>query len=496
MPGLLDARGGFDDPITMGLLGASQALLTPMSQGGGLGAAFGAFPAAQQQAQQQALRQQYMRQQMEGQQAEAELRKMQALAAQRKAEKDAELQAMIQGRLGSQSAWALASGAAQGSVGPTNANAQRLQQGGGFPFSMQDVLAVKAAGGPDFFEAYKFANTPEKLESGSTYRDRITGIERFMPRVEVGMDLVNGQVSPTPGYLKALSAIEGTRERERARYAPPIRMLTDDGRENLISPIDFADSRVAGSSAPVPARAPASSPAPTPGNAFPRVSPNAQQGMDGTRLSILRDELDKAIRNGDPLTAASVQREIDGLTGGGGVGKSSAVAQAEAIRAERTKALAGIDAKEAEGARNQASSARGVVMIADQIEKLIGDPKAPTVYGNTIPDRIAMGMNTIGGNETPKAVNTNQVRMLGQQMVLARGSLGAGVSVADAERYDKAAGDFSRAKTVPDMLAAVRTMRDIAKTYGSNEVSTRQQLESGQSGNVLRYDPKTDTFKK
>jgi len=48
MPGLLDARGGFDDPITMGLLGASQALLTPMSQGGGLGAAFGAFPAAQQ----------------------------------------------------------------------------------------------------------------------------------------------------------------------------------------------------------------------------------------------------------------------------------------------------------------------------------------------------------------------------------------------------------------------------------------------------------------
>lgn len=48
MPGLLDPQGGFDDPITMGLLGASQALLTPVSQGGGLGAAFGAFPAAQQ----------------------------------------------------------------------------------------------------------------------------------------------------------------------------------------------------------------------------------------------------------------------------------------------------------------------------------------------------------------------------------------------------------------------------------------------------------------
>jgi hypothetical protein len=135
-------------------------------------------------------------------------------------------------------------------------------------------------------------------------------------------------------------------------------------------------------------------------------------------------------------------------------------------------------------------------MIADQIEKLIGDKDAPKVYGNAIPDRIAMGLNTIGGNETPKAINTNQVRMLGQQMVLARGSLGAGVSVADAERYDKAAGDFSRAKTVSDMLAAVKTMRDIAKTYSSNETSTRQQLQSGQPANVMRYNPKTDTFSK
>jgi hypothetical protein len=59
MPGLLN-KGGFDDPLTMGLLGASQALMTPMSQGGGMGAAFNAFPAAQQ----QAMRQQAMQQEM------------------------------------------------------------------------------------------------------------------------------------------------------------------------------------------------------------------------------------------------------------------------------------------------------------------------------------------------------------------------------------------------------------------------------------------------
>jgi hypothetical protein len=218
--------------------------------------------------------------------------------------------------------------------------------------------------------------------------------------------------------------------------------------------------------------------------------------MDSTRIEILQSELTKAIQTGQPDVAASVQRELDALTGGGGYGKPTSVAQAEAIRAKRAEAAAGIDANAAKDASAQALGAQGIVMIADKIEKLIGDPSAPKVYGNSIPDRIAMGLNTIGGNETPKAVNTNQVRMLGQQMVLARGSLGAGVSVADAERYDKAAGAFGQAKTVPDQLAAIRTMRDIARTYSSNETSARQQLESGQSGNVLRYDPKTDLFRK
>jgi hypothetical protein len=466
--------------------------MTPMSQGGGMGAAFNAFPAAQQ----QAMRQQFLRQQMEGQQSEAELRKIQILAAQRKAQKDAEMLAMIQRRLGSQGAMAqsqmaLEQGAAQGSVGPTNANAQRLQQGGGFPFSLNDVLSLKAAGGPDFLEAYKFASTPEKMEGGSTYRDRVTGTERFMPKVPDGMSLANGVVSTAPGFLDTLTAVTDAQEAAKARYGPPIRMPTADGREILMSPAEFARGVP-----PSRARAPAQTPAQATPRSFPRVAPAAQQGMDSTRLSILTTELDQAIRDGDPQTAASVQREIDLATGGGGVGKSTAVAQAEEIRATRAKASAGLDAGGAKSAQEQATGARGVVMIADQIEKLIGDKDAPKVYGNAIPDRIAMGLNTIGGNETPKAINTNQVRMLGQQMVLARGSLGAGVSVADAERYDKAAGDFSRAKTVSDMLAAVRIMRDIAKTYGSNEAAARQQLDSGRPANVMRYNPKTDTFSK
>jgi len=100
MPGLL-SKGGFDDPLTMGLLGASQALMTPMSQGGGMGAAFNAFPAAQQ----QAMRQQFLRQQMEGQQSEAELRRAQLIAAQEEARRKIELDSRRQdlfGRIGMQ----------------------------------------------------------------------------------------------------------------------------------------------------------------------------------------------------------------------------------------------------------------------------------------------------------------------------------------------------------------------------------------------------------
>jgi len=93
MPGLLDARGGFDDPITMGLLGASQALLTPMSQGGGLGAAFGAFPAAQQAAEQRRMRDLMLQAQLGNMQSETEYRNAQMEGARQKAMRDAQIEA-------------------------------------------------------------------------------------------------------------------------------------------------------------------------------------------------------------------------------------------------------------------------------------------------------------------------------------------------------------------------------------------------------------------
>jgi hypothetical protein len=498
MAGLLD-RGYSPDPLAMGLLGMGGALLTPRQLGGGIGPAMNAF--SQQAMQAQMLKRQMAQDANREKLTEAQIKRFESDALKdaadmdarrRKEARDEEMRQMVLRMFGPQSGAtnALATGAQQGSVGPTVANQQRMAGGqqGGFPLSLNDVVALKAAGGPDLLEALKFAKTPQKREGGSTYIDNVTGAETFQPRIPEGMSLSGGVASPVPGYLSSLGQITDTQEAAKAAYGPPIRIPTADGREQMVSPLEFARSRGA-----APAAAGGAIPGAAPTGGAGRLPPGAGQGSPDTRASILNAELRKAITAGDPDTAASVERELDALLRRPpSVGQSNAVKQAEEVRRQRATATAGLDVKGAEGAREQASGAKNVAALAEEIEKLIGDPKNPMVYGNSPADRFAMGLNKVGGNETQKAVNTNQVRRLGQQLVLARGSLGAGVSVADAERYDKAAGDFSKAQTVPDMLASVQTMKEIAKKYSESASEARQQLEGGQK--VRRYNPKTDRF--
>jgi hypothetical protein len=75
MAGLLDYT---QDPMTMGLLGAGAALLTPQRYGGGAGAALNAFPQAMVQAEQMRNRQRLTDAQVAGQQSENEYRKWMA----------------------------------------------------------------------------------------------------------------------------------------------------------------------------------------------------------------------------------------------------------------------------------------------------------------------------------------------------------------------------------------------------------------------------------
>lgn len=85
-----------------------------------------------------------------------------------------------------------------------------------------DLAALKLGAGLDLTELHKYANDPMKLEQGATYRDRVTGAERFMPKVGEGMAPgQDGFYAPLPGYAQGQASIEGAKTRaiedEKAR---------------------------------------------------------------------------------------------------------------------------------------------------------------------------------------------------------------------------------------------------------------------------------------
>jgi hypothetical protein len=169
MAGLLNA-GGFNDPLTMGLLGASQALLTHPSQGGGLGAAFAAFPAAQQAAEQRRMRELMLQAQMENQQAEANYRaaQLQAIEEQRKRQENLQQRQDAFRQSLMPSTMALSEGAQSGDVGPTVSNAQRMATGE-FKLTPQLIAAGLDAGyGPKDLSAISQLMTgqPAQAEFG------------------------------------------------------------------------------------------------------------------------------------------------------------------------------------------------------------------------------------------------------------------------------------------------------------------------------------------
>jgi hypothetical protein len=123
---------------------------------------------------------------------------------------------------------------------------------------------------------------------------------------------------------------------------------------------------------------------------------------------------------------------------------------------------------------NDATAAQGLVEMGREIEKLIQEG----TLGNSPKDRLKMMGHSLGVAQSPESINTAQVMKLGDQMVLARGSLGAGVSVADAVRYDRAAGDFSKAQSNSERLKAIQTMRSIAETAVNNFNTATQDLDT------------------
>lgn len=196
-----------------------------------------------------------------------------------------------------------------------------------------------------------------------------------------------------------------------------------------------------------------------------RVSPQVQTGRDGDRKEIIRQELQQFPN--DP----ALRKEAQGL---------GIVLQSDAEKA-RQGGVVEVDKKAAENASSQAAGQQNILNTIDQIDARLKDKSL--VLGNSPADRGKMLAHEYG-MQSKASINTQRIRELGQNLVLARGSLGAGVSSADAVRYDAAAGRFADPKSYDDMVDAVKTMREIAGTYLKQSDEARSVLETGRKSAV------------
>jgi len=107
------------------------------------------------------------------------------------------------------------------------------------------------------------------------------------------------------------------------------------------------------------------------------------------------------------------------------------------------------------------------------------------ILGNTLKDRASMAAKSLGLSNTPEQVRTQAFRNLGENFVLARGSLGSGVSVADADRYDRAAGELSKAQSPQQAKAALDVLEEVTKKYAGQANQYNQSFQN--TGQLPQY---------
>lgn len=202
MAGLLDSLYANDgnNPMSMGLLGMGAGLLA------GANGNYGAFGPAMASGMMGAAQGMQQARDFEMQNAyrQAQIGKLEQDAAKQKG-----IQSLLSSRFGGGAA-----GAPGG--GPAMSGGRSAGTAGAFPLNLQDVTMLKAMGGPDLLDQLKYANEGSKRDAGATYRNPMTGLMEFVPKVAEGMQVVYGpdgspSVLPIPGFTAANAGVEGAR---------------------------------------------------------------------------------------------------------------------------------------------------------------------------------------------------------------------------------------------------------------------------------------------
>jgi hypothetical protein len=454
MAGLLDFLDTDEGRLGLGLLAAAGPRADGMGAGGRIQEAF-AGADARKKAQAQA---EWQKMQMEDARSQIEARKLAGI-------KDARQQAMIEALMG---------GGSPGQGGMTDQGGTSRSPGIidlarqlGIPEkAIQSDMAFN--GGKGIAAMLEKRGSPDmQVTNGYAYDKNRLGAG-FMPSLSTSQDGKTGMVQIGPDGLPVVSAPRGAMEtyggyQDAQAARKPIKVFNPETQREEFS----NEGAVTANQRPQ-------------GYAMPNIGdgqPTPQQ------MALIRADI---ARTGNPNPTLNFSAQPGGQQTAMGGGNFAAGPSAdEAARNDANKArvlgMVSVDKSRLDALEKEAQTQNGIIQTLDSIEPLI---KQGTL-GNRPTDQLKRLGQKTGLYQTQEAINANNIEKLGNQLVLARGSLGSGVSVADAERYDKAAGNFTKAQSVQEQLQYIGIMRDIAQNSFNSTNRVRKEYE--QTGSMPSY---------
>ena len=181
--------------------------------------------------------------------------------------------------------------------------------------SLDQVMQFISEGGdPKTFDAWKYANDPQKLEGGTWSVNPITKRREWIPKIGEGATVgADGSYHLMPNYAESQSALEGakTSATEAAKSRFGTTTVTLPGGGTSIIPNDVLLDKARGGQ-PRPMQAPTGQP--TQANKTPWISPEAQSD----RMGVYESELSKwtqalANPNLPPQERARITADIEGV---------------------------------------------------------------------------------------------------------------------------------------------------------------------------------------
>lgn len=391
MAGLLDfenqGSGGllgglFNDPgarLGMQLLAASSPRLRGLGQ----------VMAQQDAEKQQALQRQLMQSQITENSAQAKMREQQLAMAQQK-------QNMLSGLFG---------GGGSPLAGVTTGggmNTPGSGSGGGIMGMTIDQVAALKANGIDVADLWKTSREGFKRDAGAYY-EGVNGATKYMPKLDNGMMLSDGQVIQAPGYAQANAGIKGAEAGavEAARF--PFAVGQDSARQNLAANLDV--QKVYNSQTgrdELVSRAQVVRPQPQfSGSGYAGGSAAAAAPE---QLQIMQSELNRLPPNHPDRPA--IMREMQRLGGGQAApqsgnyaaGPSATEAAAQEAARERMVGTAKADVARDTGRQAENKLAGKLNTGIGRAIELLGEGPTASVVGNLIDKGLgAVGTSTKGG---------------------------------------------------------------------------------------------------